>query len=537
VDMVRKTREASKAASRCRNGQDAETEWPLERLNRLMAILKATVTYSTSPEYRPDIDALTPVQAAVMTTISSISLSIPSSPSLILSDLSSYVTLPFLAAFDVAGQPTSATATPSRQSPKRVTYIALSKKTMPMLVDLFMRYKDSVQIYSDGTMEAVLSAYSIPIKLKYDCPAPSKFGKDPPLWKTATENFLRIVKECAGRIQSFREEITDDRVEGIWYQILDVFRGALLADCSAALSLTLAEQEAEENFDLALLATLEIDIIPHLGSDARIPDRLVLAFGKCLERASLITADERLVSGDVDMIHPDNTKSLMNGEVDGTAHQAPLVPRERFSYWCFDLLILICSDMARDYEPARRRVAALCLPALLARCGGVLRNYVADSKLRRNVPFPRYTEEELLYTLRKLLEIRLWPGTLWAAFQEQPSLVAVEQPPLNITLPPSQLIPQAIQRSPVAHLFHFYSLLCEIATLPRSPATAWAIPSVNEIDEKTTVFSPEPIDAGHTLDKRSSIGTTLAGKVKPVEFNSRQLARDCLLLIGKELGN
>lgn len=91
-------------------------------------------------------------------------------------------------------------------------------------------------------------------------------------------------------------------------------------------------------------------------------------------------------------------------------------------------------------------MAALCLPALLARCGGVLRNYVADSNLRRNVPFPRYTliccgifmsyyyyysrytEEELLYTLRKLLEIRLWPGTLWAAFQEQPSLVAVEQP-------------------------------------------------------------------------------------------------------------
>lgn len=109
------------------------------------------------------------------------------------------------------------------------------------------------------------------------------------------------------------------------------------------MSLTLAEQEAEENFDLALLATLEIDIIPHLGSDARIPDRLVLAFGKCLERASFITADERLGSGgDVDM-----SGNAMNGEVDGTAHQAPLVPRERFSYWCFDLLILICSDMAR----------------------------------------------------------------------------------------------------------------------------------------------------------------------------------------------
>lgn len=61
---------------------------------------------------------------------------------------------------------------------------------------------------------------------------------------------------------------------------------------------------------------------------------------------------------------------------------------------------------------------------------------------------------------------------------------------------------------------------------------------MNEVGETTTVFSTEqPPIHGHALDKRSSIGTTLAGKVKPVEFNSRQLARDCLLLIGKELGN
>jgi hypothetical protein len=92
-----------------------------------------------------------------MATITSISLTVSSSPSLILSDLSSYTTLPFLAAFDIAEQPTPVSGTPSRQAPKRVTYIALAKKTMPMLVELFMKYKDSVQIYSDGTLEAILS--------------------------------------------------------------------------------------------------------------------------------------------------------------------------------------------------------------------------------------------------------------------------------------------------------------------------------------------------------------------------------------------
>ena len=44
-------------------------------------------------------------------------------------------------------------------------------------------------------------AYAIPIKLKYECPAPSKFGKDLPLWKTATTSFLRIVKECGPQLK------------------------------------------------------------------------------------------------------------------------------------------------------------------------------------------------------------------------------------------------------------------------------------------------------------------------------------------------
>jgi len=38
------------------------TEWDLERLTRLAAILKAVLTYPHSKDYRPDIDALTPVQ-------------------------------------------------------------------------------------------------------------------------------------------------------------------------------------------------------------------------------------------------------------------------------------------------------------------------------------------------------------------------------------------------------------------------------------------------------------------------------------------
>ncbi|PPQ87390.1 hypothetical protein CVT24_000252, partial [Panaeolus cyanescens] len=73
-------------------------------------------------------------------------------------------------------------------------------------------------------------AYSIPIKLKYDCPAPSKFDKDQPLWKTATTCFLRVIKDATSGLQKMDKEIPDERVEGIWRQLLDAYKGGILAD-------------------------------------------------------------------------------------------------------------------------------------------------------------------------------------------------------------------------------------------------------------------------------------------------------------------
>ena len=73
----------------------------------------------------------------------------PGVPSLILRDLSEYTTLPFMAAFDAP----SSTSRPQ----KRVSYIALAKKAMPQLVDLFLRFKANPEIYVNGTLEAILS--------------------------------------------------------------------------------------------------------------------------------------------------------------------------------------------------------------------------------------------------------------------------------------------------------------------------------------------------------------------------------------------
>lgn len=93
-----------------------------------------------------------------MDAVDGIDLSSAGAPSLILRDLSEYSTLPFLAAFDVPELP-SAANTPSQKSKtqKRVTYIALSKKSMPQLVELFLRFKEDADIYLDGTIESIFA--------------------------------------------------------------------------------------------------------------------------------------------------------------------------------------------------------------------------------------------------------------------------------------------------------------------------------------------------------------------------------------------
>jgi hypothetical protein len=104
------------------------------------------------------IAQLTFSQAVVMDAISGIDLSAPESPSLVMRELSTYAALPFLASFTTpSAPPQQTTAVPKPKPQKRITYIAVFKKVMPLLVELFLQFKSKLEIYVDGTVESVLS--------------------------------------------------------------------------------------------------------------------------------------------------------------------------------------------------------------------------------------------------------------------------------------------------------------------------------------------------------------------------------------------
>ena len=214
------------------------------------------------------------------------------------------------------------------------------------------------------------------------------------MWKTATTCFLRTATECVTALLrlgqcaffiqrvvdkgSFREcslATSDARVEAIWRQIIEGFRGGILADwyvgikrhqfyfltgilgdhSSLAETFSLEEQEAEENFDLALISSLEIDLVPHLGGP-RVPDYLVGQLAKILHKGSQLYRLDAFRSGSPSFGDWNKVGSSPNSREEfekldlesmGSTATGEVVPRERFSYWCFDLLFLICSDMTR----------------------------------------------------------------------------------------------------------------------------------------------------------------------------------------------
>lgn len=81
-------------------------------------------------------------------------LLIQGSSSLLLADLAYFTTLAFVGDIHpaIAAQPEAKGTT---KVP--ITYIALCKRTMPLLAHMFLRFKSSPYIYADGTVEAILA--------------------------------------------------------------------------------------------------------------------------------------------------------------------------------------------------------------------------------------------------------------------------------------------------------------------------------------------------------------------------------------------
>jgi hypothetical protein len=537
-----------------------ETFRPLYRLQsepvELEAIprLHLATTYTASPDATNDVDDPTPVQAASRAALFDLK-DVPELPSKLLTHFADCISLPFSVPEQADGAPRA----------KQTSYIALHKSAVRDALELYSKWDTTADVYASGALNSLLAALLIPIKLRYDCPPPSRLvtqdGIAAPraLWQEATLAVCKITERCYRYLQSDSAELEDGHVQDLWRHLLAVYQAALEADCSHLTELDAADPHRlnDQAYDLLLLSTFETSIWPILG-DKRTPSALIEQFATVLARASRLYDDSavhrgpssgsqswsRTAPAEADDSSPSLT--LMGG----TVLELPSSPREVFSFACLDLLILICSDRGavctgEDQEAKQRyhRVAVLTLPHLLRRAASAVQAYTADGLLRGGAPFPRIREQEMFVILTHLLDLRLIPATLSAASATDPS-AAVSR----LYLEPSEegeqkeegsepTLKSLSQRSPRAHLFALHAQLCSILSLPGQLSSFRVGPS----SVSTTLVAPPeserstpPAPAGFEYAGLIGREANLLGSVRlerDQPMKAVDLARACLAVV------
>ncbi|EEU41074.1 uncharacterized protein NECHADRAFT_58535 [Fusarium vanettenii 77-13-4] len=383
----------------------------VDRVARILSLLRATLDEASVGSYVQDIEYVTPLQAHIVEAVQTIRTDIDGVPSAMITQVADFVVLPFQ-------------ASSSKPGPKR-TYIALSKASMKTLENLILNHSADPDIYRSGAFYEALKALCNPIALKYGF---STITKSTQPWRLATSTALVILEATLSQIIAL--EIKRGVVQDIWTTIVAIADGILSADCKSAASGT--DFAADETFDIASFHKLRELIIPALGAEV-VSEKARKSYAESLFRTSIIhapsPAEESIINGS----HEKGLAALYTSRA-GRTVAIPPTKRTSMAYVACDELFALIS--AKE-EPAiviqpptpkspdakhqrfaespvnlHGRVASTAAPFLILRCALTLRAYIADQPLRGKMPQPLSQRKELLWILRKLVDMKSESGAI-----------------------------------------------------------------------------------------------------------------------------
>ncbi|KAI8586711.1 hypothetical protein BDZ88DRAFT_427821 [Geranomyces variabilis] len=548
----------------------------LYEIRQLQDTLSNLLLYHTNPQpgatasriradYINDVDNLTPLQLAILDLLTVNNRlevdTIPGAAEVTIATVARFIKLPFARRAAPAADtvpPSSRTSLAERAQPpstpsspavpdkeRGFTYMALAKKSMQHLVEIFGRYSGIKAIYSSGTFEVVVEALGVPMRAKYQCPAPGV--KDTtPLWRSAANTFMTIVELGLGTLHSFVADLPQDVLTGIYMKVLDTLEGILLPSSEPPSTLSAEELSADEAFDISVLTTIESDIFPHLGQ-RHVPEpvlvRLVEMIGSGSRRYT-----SRLEStgyggaggggGSYENVavgspatpsdEPFGAGSSANGlnfsasrletltkvrgstepSSSGTPRGAgpyPLgsdvtpVTRERFAVTCLETIFGLCSVAKPDESQTRFRIAEVVGPVMLTKCRNVISAYINDKQSYGQLPLPRVRNEEIVLVMQHLQKLEMRQGVLVRYLGED------KLHPLR----------SHILAGTSAHLFALYPVLCDlIAVVPRGAGAGSS--HIGSIHGSTAAV----VAAGEGADEAAVV----------------QAVRACLKRVGRDLG-
>lgn len=367
-----------------------------ERIKKMLKLLRETVQEASTDTYALDVEHPTPLQTHVLAAVQMVRTDVDGVPSAIVNQVSEFVVLAY-----EKGQ--------AGGNAKR-TFVAMSKESMKMLQGLVSSHASVKDVYTSGALANALSALSKPIALKYRFPIVTKSS---PPWRMATSAALEVLGATLPQLAALH--VPKETVQSIWAIIVAVADGILGADAEGAPAGLKAD---DEDFDVASFRKLRALIIPSLGGDA-VEDKTRRAYAESLFRTSMIhgvsAAERLLVEKQGDGAGVASLHALPPGRTTAVAPTG----RMRMAYVSFDELFSLVSAGWGDVTESspshvlRVRIASAAAPLLILRCALTMRAYAADQPLRGKMPQPLSQRKELLWTLRKLVELesKAMPGS------------------------------------------------------------------------------------------------------------------------------
>ncbi|KAI1307190.1 endosomal peripheral membrane protein [Xylaria venustula] len=387
----------------------------VERVRRMLTLLRDVMRAATPGAFVADIDHATPLQTQVLEVLKILRTDIPGAPSALINQASEFVSLPF----------TDFSNTATERTTQKRTYVAMSKASMAILQSLIQSHAIDTDIYNDGALLTALVALSKPIELKYQFPIVTK--SDQP-WKQATKSAIAILGATISQLVTL--DIPLATLQDIWHVIVVIANGITNADCEAPPDKVNISDD--EEFDIASFSQLRELIIPSLGAEA-IPDKTRKLFAESLFRMSIIHAPAptecSLIYGNDggDIV---GLSSLYKTRRGRTIDPMPS-KRSKMSYVCLDELFSLVTSQdqaatprlppplsssgsaaAENFRILGIRLARTAAPYLILRAALALRTYIADQPLRGRMPQPLSQRKELARILDRLLRLKSEPEAI-----------------------------------------------------------------------------------------------------------------------------
>ncbi|KAI5859296.1 hypothetical protein GGS23DRAFT_328681 [Durotheca rogersii] len=401
-----------------------QADLTVDRIRRMLTLLREVMQVATPGAYVADIDLVTPLQGQVLEVIKMLRTDLPGAPSALISQTAEFISLAFPEKYDVSNQ---------RSAQKR-TYVAMSRASMLILQSLITDHASDANIYSDGAFLAALTALSRPIILKYGFPIITK--SDQP-WKQSTISALAILEATLPHLQKL--DISRPDLQNIWEMIVAIANGITNADCDAPPDrVNIAE---DEDFDVASFLKLRGLIIPALGAEI-IPDKTRMVFAENLFRMSIIHTPAPVEASLIYGTGGGGVGGLTSLYKirKGRTIDPPTTKREKMGYICLDeLFALVANDDSTTpritvqpptpaFPPPNAsaavkapfvsprslniRLARVTAPYLILRAALTLRTYIADQPLRGHMPQPWSLRKELARILERLVDLRSEPDAI-----------------------------------------------------------------------------------------------------------------------------